>query len=51
MAKRDSYSLLLSDMRIAGMSAIELAYKIIGIKQDIKAVLMTSFELEGMAPE
>jgi DNA-binding NtrC family response regulator len=48
--KPESYSLLLTDIRMPGMSGIELAHKIIEIKPDIKVVLMTAFESEGMPP-
>jgi DNA-binding NtrC family response regulator len=47
-AKLESYSLLLTDIRMPGMSGIDLAQKIIGIRPDVKVVLMTAFELEGM---
>jgi DNA-binding NtrC family response regulator len=47
-AKPESYSLLLTDIRMPGMSGIELAHKIIGIRPDIKVVLITAFESEGM---
>lgn len=49
-AKPESYSLLLTDIRMPGMSGIDLAQKIIGIRPDVKVVLMTAFELEGMPP-
>lgn len=41
------YSLLITDLRMPGMTGFELAAKIIQIRADSKVVLMTAFELDA----
>lgn len=41
----ESYCLLLSDVRIPGLSGIELARKVKETNPDVKVVLMTAFEI------
>jgi len=41
----ESYSLLLSDVRMPGLSGMQLARKVKEINSDVKIVLMTSFEI------
>jgi DNA-binding NtrC family response regulator len=40
------YSLMLSDIRMPGMSGIKLARKVKDINPEVKVVLMTSFEIK-----
>ncbi|MDQ4014924.1 MAG: response regulator [Thermoproteota archaeon] len=42
---KDYYSLVLSDIRMPGMSGIRLARKVKEINPNVKVVLMTSFEI------
>ncbi len=41
----DYYCLVLSDIRMPGLSGIQLARKVKGINPNVKVVLMTSFEI------
>ena len=41
----DSYSLLLSDVRMPGLSGMQLARKVKETNPDVKVVLMTAFEI------
>ena len=41
----ESYSLLLSDMRMPGLSGIQLSKKVKEINPNVKVVLMTAFEI------
>jgi DNA-binding NtrC family response regulator len=40
------YSIVISDVRMAGMSGIELASHVLRINPDIKIILMTAYELD-----
>jgi CheY-like chemotaxis protein len=42
----DLYSLVLTDVRMAGMRCLELAIHTLRLKLEIKIVLMTAYELE-----
>jgi DNA-binding NtrC family response regulator len=42
----EDYCLMLSDIRMPGMSGIKLARKVKEINPDVKVVLMTSFEIK-----
>lgn len=41
----DSYQIIISDVRMVGMSGLELARKVREVSQDVKIVLMSSFEI------
>jgi CheY-like chemotaxis protein len=43
---KDRYCLVLSDIRMPGMSGIRLARKIKEINRNVKVILMTSFEIK-----
>ena len=45
-SKSEDYCLMLSDIRMPGMSGIKLARKVKEINPDVKVVLMTSFEIK-----
>ena len=40
-----SYQIIISDVRMPGMSGLELARKVREVSQDVKIVLMSSFEI------
>ena len=46
-----SYSLVLTDLRMPGMTGFELARSILQIRADIKIVLMTAFEIDNLELE
>jgi len=41
-----SYSLVITDIRMPDMSGLELAKKLLEIKQDTKIILMTAFQVD-----
>jgi DNA-binding NtrC family response regulator len=41
------YSLIITDIRMPGMSGIELITKLCKINQDIKVIMMSAFDLNG----
>jgi two-component system, cell cycle response regulator CpdR len=43
---KDHYCLMLSDIRMPGMSGIQLARRVKQINPDVKVILMTSFEIK-----
>lgn len=43
-----SYSLVITDIRMPGMSGLELAKKILEIKRDTKIILMTAFQVDSL---
>lgn len=43
---KDHYCLMLSDIRMPGMSGIQLARKVKQINPNVKVILMTSFEIK-----
>ena len=45
-ANAESYCLMLSDVRMPGMSGIQLARKVKEINPNVKTVLMTAFEIK-----
>ena len=42
----DHYKLLITDVRMPGMTGIELARRIVDLKPEINVVLMTAFEID-----
>ena len=44
-ANPDSFSMVMTDVRMPGMSGIDLAQKMLAIKHDAKVVLMTAYEV------
>ena len=48
-SRPDYYRLLLTDIRMPGMTGAELASKIIDLKPEINVVLMTAFETDNVA--
>jgi DNA-binding NtrC family response regulator len=47
-SRPDYYQLLITDIRMAGMTGVELASKIIALKPGMHVVLMTAFESENI---
>jgi DNA-binding response OmpR family regulator len=45
--KPQRYSLLITDIRMPGISGIELIKKVCGINQDIRVILMSAFGIDG----
>ncbi len=45
--KPKSYSLIITDIRMPGMSGIELVRRICSLNQNIKVIIMSAFELDG----
>ena len=45
-SSKDHYCLMLSDIRMPGMSGIQLARKVKEINPDVKVILMTAFEIK-----
>ncbi|HJY10195.1 MAG TPA: response regulator, partial [Nitrososphaeraceae archaeon] len=43
---KDHYCLMLSDIRMPGMSGIQLARRVKQINPNVKVILMTSFEIK-----
>ena len=44
-----SFSLILTDVRMPGMSGLELAQDMLRLKPDIKVMLMTAYETDTLA--
>ena len=45
------FSLVLTDVRMPHMSGVELAQHLLGIKPDIKIMLMTAFQIDALELE
>lgn len=41
------YSLIITDIRMPGMSGIELVKRVYSINEDLKVILMSAFEIDG----
>jgi two-component system response regulator ChvI len=41
------YSLIITDIRMPGMSGIELVKRVYSINEDLKVILMSAFEING----
>jgi two-component system response regulator HydG len=48
-SRPDYYRLLITDIRMPGMTGTELASKVINLKPEINVVLMTAFETDNVA--